>query len=124
LVVFMLVAGVIPGRNILWLPMILLPGLMLAVGLSLALASLGVFLRDLEHLVQHATRILLYTGAVFYPPDKVPHAVWQVIRFNPLIHIVEQARRVSIFSTPPSMLPVAYIWIVGVLALTMGLWVF
>jgi lipopolysaccharide transport system permease protein len=114
-----------PGLHLtnLWLPLVLLPLVILAVGLAWLLAALGVFLRDISQLTGAATMILLYSSAVFYSADMIitkSWLAWSILRFNPLLHIIEDARRVLLWQMPPSPLSLACAWIMAVLTLLLG----
>ena len=111
----------------LWIPVVLLPLVLLAVGLAWLLAALGVFLRDISQITGVGTLILLYCSAVFYSTamveTKSPLA-WSILRFNPLLHIMENARRVMLWQTAPGFLSLAYAWGAGLAACVAGHLVF
>jgi len=109
---------------LLW-PLVLLPLLMLTVGSAFLLAALGVMLRDLGQLMAFLSTVLLYASAVFYPVAKVrPTAFWEVLKFNPLLHIVELAREVLIWRQIPDLRSLAFVYSCGFLALATGWIVF
>jgi lipopolysaccharide transport system permease protein len=85
-----------------WLPVIVGPMLLLGAGLSWLLAGLGVFFRDIAQLTQLLNLLLMYISAVFYPGAAVrAHpAVWAVLRFNPVIHIIDSLRGVLLWHQP------------------------
>lgn len=94
----------------LWFPLIVLPVLVLALGLSYLLAALGVFLRDLAQLTQFLSLALLYASGVFYSVSDVPSGIWMFLRFNPLIHAVEAARGALLWGLPPDGWALAYLY--------------
>lgn len=47
--------------------MILLPYLLMLLGLSLAFAALGVYVRDLGQLIGALVMVVLFTSTVFFP---------------------------------------------------------
>lgn len=85
----------------LWLPIVLLPFLVLVVGLVWLLSALGVFLRDLGQMMGIASSLLLFMAPVFYPLDSVPAAIRPLMYLNPLTFIIEQVRAVVIWGRSP-----------------------
>jgi lipopolysaccharide transport system permease protein len=86
-----------PPLTIFWLPIVLLPHILLILGLSWLFASLGVYLRDISQIVGVGTTILLFLSPIFYPVSALPENFQLFIYLNPLTFIVEQARNVMIW---------------------------
>jgi lipopolysaccharide transport system permease protein len=99
---------------------VLLPLLPIALGIALLLSSLGVFLRDIQHAVGPASMVLMYASAVFYSTNMVPPMIWSWLKYNPLIHIIEQARAVLLWHQTPHWNGIIYSFIVGVLLCAIG----
>jgi lipopolysaccharide transport system permease protein len=87
-----------------FLPLVLLPLVILTLGLSWILASLGVFLRDVGQTIGILTTILTFLSPVFYPVTAVPPRFRPFIMANPLTFVIEQAREVLIWGHFPSWL--------------------
>src|SRR5262245_23949757 len=94
LIGWLLVTHSMPSASILWLPVVLLPVVFLTLGVSWILSSLGVFARDMGHIVALVTQMLFFTTPVFFRPDVLKKPFRTVINLNPLTHVVEDARRV------------------------------
>jgi lipopolysaccharide transport system permease protein len=89
LLVVLLVAGIPIGPSIVLLPVILVAQLAFTIGLALLVATLTVYLRDLEHLIAIGLTALFYLTPVLYPLDAaalVPTAgrYLHYLEFNPL----------------------------------------
>jgi lipopolysaccharide transport system permease protein len=80
------------GWAALSVPIVLLPYLMLTLGLSWFLASLGVFVRDLQQVVPLAITGLMFLSPLFYPVSALPPVLQSLVYLNPLTFIVESAR--------------------------------
>jgi lipopolysaccharide transport system permease protein len=65
------------------------------------LASLGVFLRDLEQITGIITMVMLFFSPIFYPVTALPIELRPWIMANPLTFIIEQAREVLIWGHLP-----------------------
>lgn len=93
------------GHGIAWtvclLPIVLAPFLLLIMGLSWLLASVGVFVRDVGQVVGMAMTVLLFMSPIFYPAAALPEAVRGWLFLNPLTFIIEQSRDVLIWGRTP-----------------------
>jgi lipopolysaccharide transport system permease protein len=90
-----------PPWTIFWLPLVLLPVCLTTLGISWFLASLGVFIRDLNYVVALGTQILFFITPVFYSIQRVPQPYRRFLELNPLSHSVEDARRVMMYGLRP-----------------------
>lgn len=114
------------AQGLLWMPLIVLPHLLLCAGLGLFLAAFGVFFRDVQHVVQFLTQVLLYASAIFFSPSlicQLPGA-WMVLRWNPLLQTVNLARNALLWHTPVSLLALAYTYAAGAAVFAVGFWLF
>ena len=88
--------------TVVFIPLILLPFVILTTGLAWFLASVGVFLRDVGQTIGIITTVLMFLSPVFYPMTAVPERFRTFILANPLTFIIEQSRQVLIWGRPPS----------------------
>jgi lipopolysaccharide transport system permease protein len=84
------------------IPLVLLPLVILTLGLTWVLASLGVFIRDVGQMIAMLTSVLMFLSPVFYPVSAVPEKIRPYILANPLTFIIEQAREVLIWGHIPN----------------------
>ena len=80
------------GWAALSVPILMLPYVMLTLGLAWFLASLGVFVRDLQQVVPLAITALMFLSPLFFPVSAVPPFLRPVIYLNPLTFVLESAR--------------------------------
>jgi len=69
--------------------------LMLAVaitGITLALAALQVFIRDVEHILMPVLMILMYLTPILYPLSLVPESMKPWVAANPFGYLVDRLR--------------------------------
>jgi lipopolysaccharide transport system permease protein len=107
-----------------WLPVILLPLLMLSAGLAWLFAALGVFFRDLAQAMPFVAQIILYSSAVFYPLSRIPPNVWAILRWNPFLQTVVLSREVVLWGLPVNFYHLGYTYAAGFAFLIVGRWVF
>ncbi len=110
--------------GLVWLPVILLPLLMLSAGLSWFFAALGVFFRDLSQAMPFLAQVILYSSAVFYPLSRIPASVWSILKWNPFLQTVVLAREVVLWGLPVNRVHLAYTYVAGFAILVIGRWVF
>jgi lipopolysaccharide transport system permease protein len=104
--------------SILLTPLVVFPFTLLLLGLSWILAAIGVYLRDVSHVMTMLVMILMFLAPIFYPLSMIPEHYQFWLYFNPLTIAVEQARAVIIFGTMPDWLD----WFIYLLiALTVSL---
>jgi lipopolysaccharide transport system permease protein len=99
--VFNVVQNGLPSPTALWLPLVVAPLALLALGLAWLLASLGVYLRDVTQVVPVIASILLFASPVFYPLNALKGTLRSIALMSPLTVPIEQARRVLIDGLPP-----------------------
>lgn len=108
----------------LFMPLILLPLLLLTAGVSWGLAALGVFFRDLGQMIGIVTSVMLFLSPVFFPASSVPEAARWLLDLNPLTYPIEEMRRVLILGQFPEWGQWGmYLAAAAVLACA-GLWIF
>jgi lipopolysaccharide transport system permease protein len=85
------VLGELPATVAL-IPVVALPAVFLCLGLTWLVASLGVFLRDLTHLVPLVLQVLFFATPIIYPAEAVPERFRAAVALNPLAWVVESVR--------------------------------
>lgn len=116
LIAYVMLFGV-PHATVLLLPLVLLPMLLLIIGLGLALASLGVYLRDVSQFIGIVTTVLMFLSPIFYPASSLPEQYRDLLLLNPLTLVIEQARDVLFWGRVPGIGAwVAYLLCSAVLA--------
>lgn len=96
-IIFYLIFFGIPPTTIFLLPLILLPFVLMVLGLSWLLASLGVFLRDVGQMIGMVITVLMFLSPIFYPITALPEKFQSFMYINPLTFVIEQARNVMIW---------------------------
>ena len=96
--------------SVLWLPILMLPLLLLSLGVAWALAAVGVFVRDIAQVIAFFSTALLFASAVMYPPAKIlsalqnqppqVQAALELLLHNPLLQLIDLARRVVLWHQP------------------------
>ncbi|NOZ87313.1 MAG: ABC transporter permease [Deltaproteobacteria bacterium] len=71
------------------------------MGVSLWLACLTVYLRDLEHLTDVLLRAWFYLTPIIYPIDMIPEKHRYLFYFNPMFHILHLFQTSLYYGRPP-----------------------
>ena len=101
-IILLLFSGSHPDAT--WLvgiPMLAIVQLTLLMGVILLIASIDVFFRDLEHLVEVVLNLAFYATPILYPLDRVPEDWKPFLLINPLTSLMEGWRDVLIHNTIP-----------------------
>jgi lipopolysaccharide transport system permease protein len=118
--VMLLVMGSLP---LTWplIAIVLVPLILFILGLSWVLATLGVYLRDLQQTINIVTAVVMFMSPVFYPASAVPQEFRWAIEWNPMTFFVEEARKVLIFGALPDFAGLAWMTIAGFAVAWLGL---
>ena len=82
-------------------PLVLIPLILFSCGVAWFVASLGVFVRDLAHVVGIILMVLYFITPIFYSVEMVPELIRPILLLNPLTFIVHSARQVLMFDQWP-----------------------
>ena len=99
----------LPHWTVLLGPLVMAPFVLLVMGLSWALASLGVFLRDVGQFIGIAVQVLMFLTPVFYPVSALPDPFKSILLMNPLTPPIEMMRDVMYWGRLPSF----QLWLLG-----------
>ena len=83
-------------------PLALVPAALLGLAACATLSALGVFVRDLRHVISGpVARALFFLTPLVYPLERVPHPWGRLIALNPLTCVVEFGRATLIDGRNP-----------------------
>jgi lipopolysaccharide transport system permease protein len=103
LVPLMLYYGLVPGWQILALPLLVLLAALTALGVGLWLAAINVRFRDVNHAMPFITQLWLFSTPVAYPITVVPDVLRPLYELNPMVAVVEGFRWALTGSTELSL---------------------
>lgn len=106
--------------SVVLLPLVLAPLVPFTLGVTWLLAGLGVYLRDLRQFVGILVTALNFASPVFYPLSLVPEDVRTVLRLNPLVGIMENARAVAVYGDAPDWGEMGIITVVSLVVAAAG----
>ena len=104
-----------------WLPLILAPLILAALGLAWLFAAIGVFLRDINQVIGFFSMALLYSSATFYSPTVLPPTAWMILRFNPILLAIDLSRDAVMWHQPLNMHHLSYLIAISLIICVGGL---
>lgn len=87
--------------NIIYLPLLLSIQILLTIGLSLIIAILNVFYRDIQHMTTIAVMMLFFITPVFYNKAKISAHYQMIFKFNPIAALIQNYRSILFYGLPP-----------------------
>ena len=105
--VLMLVYGVAPTWNIVFLPLLVLLALVTALGVSLWLSALNVLYRDVQYIIPFLIQLWMFISPVVYPASRIdtyPGWVQVIYNLNPMTAVIGGFRWALLGQQSPNQL--------------------
>jgi lipopolysaccharide transport system permease protein len=110
--------------TILWLPVLILPQLLVTFGAAWLVASLGVFLRDIVQGIALLLMVWMYLTPIIYPETIVPQHLRPYINANPFTYLIRSYRNIMLDGRAPDWRGLAYFTGFGLIVFIFGYWWF
>lgn len=101
LVIYVFALG-LPPLTALYLPLVLLPLILLVMGVCWLIASLSAYMRDITQIVRFVVTGLLFLSPIFFPLQSMPADLQAILSFNPLAIEIEMLRGIMIGGVAPA----------------------
>jgi lipopolysaccharide transport system permease protein len=102
------------GWTVIYFPLVLIPQVLFTAGLCWFLAALGVFLRDTGQVMPFLLTIWFFGTPIVYYADALPQRWLWLFKLNPMYPIVNAYRHIFLDQTPPRLVAIAALWVLGV----------
>lgn len=95
---FMLLLGLLlfygrmPTLNVLWLPLLLLPGLATSLGAGIWLTALNVQYRDIRYVIPFLVQAWMFASPIVYPGSLLSEPWRTLYGINPMVGVIEGFR--------------------------------
>lgn len=110
--------------EIIYIPIILFPYVLMVFGASMFLASIGVYLRDVAQIIGMVVMATLFMSAIFYPLESVPEKYHLWFYLNPVAFTVDQFRGAFVLGHSPKWEWLAFYYPFSILISWLGLFWF
>ena len=117
---FMLVLSGSLHWTVILFPVIVLPLLLLTIGISWVLSSLGTYIRDIGQGIGIVIMAMMFMSPIFYPATAFPESYRIFFYFNPLTFIIEQSREVLLWGHMPNWEGLGIYFIVSLFVAWLG----
>lgn len=108
----------------LWLPVLLIPQLLLTLGGAWLVASLGVFVRDTSQVLGLLLMAWMYLTPIIYPEHVVPVRFRPALELNPFTPLMRSYRRALLEGLPPDWTGLVYTTVFALAVFLLGYWWF
>ena len=114
-----------PAPTSVWVPLLMLVQLAFTLGVTLLLAALVVYFRDIRQVLPMILQFGLFATPVGYGLEEMPRAWWPVYSLlNPLVPVIDGYRQTILLGEPPKLDLLALGSITSVTLLVVGYTVF
>ena len=110
--------------TVLWLPVLLIPQVILTLGAAWLVSSLGVFIRDLAQGITLVLTAWMYLTPIIYPESIVPERYRWLVNLNPFTPLVRSYRLIMLEGRPPDWIGLGYFSLFAVVVFCFGYWWF
>lgn len=93
----------LPSIYIVFVPLLMIPFILMCNGLAWILSSIGVYIRDVSQLVTLVVSALMFMTPIFYPITALPEQYQFYLHLSPITTVVELFRSLAIYGEMPSI---------------------
>lgn len=105
-------------------PVLVLFQILFMCGIAWVLSLITIVVRDIQHVLQYVTTVLLIVTPIGYTVDMVPATLAPIVKLNPLAHYVLAYQSLIVFDRWPG---ISHLIVIAALSLTTfagGYWIF
>jgi len=96
-----------------YLPIIWMPAILVCMAIGWLGAAIGVYLKDIEQLINIMISILMFTSAVFFPISYIPSTIRVIVACNPIAWTIDQTRNIILEGKTPNTIGLLIWLLVG-----------
>ena len=95
-----------------------------ATGVGYILATIYVFFADIKHLYSIFMTIIMYMSAIFYPAERLPGFMQEILSFNPVYLAIDIARYSVVYNLYPYYTEWIKLVVYAIAAFVIGVFVY
>lgn len=108
------------GWALLFLPILFCIELTMTVGLSLLVATVNVFYRDLQQIIGYIIMALFFLTPIFYDRAAVPPQFQFLVTFSPFAALIAPFQDVFYYGRPPDWRDIVFAGVFGIIVLVLS----
>jgi ABC-type polysaccharide/polyol phosphate export systems, permease component len=113
-------SGIGISKEILTLPILFVIEFLFALGISLIIAGLTVYFRDLEHILGIVIQMWFYFTPILYSEDMIPKQILNIFKLNPMTNIILAYRDVLYYKKFPDIGSTGIAVVIGIATTIIG----
>lgn len=106
--------------SVFWLPVLIVPQVLLTLGLSYLLAATGAFLRDLSQIIGFVLTLWFFITPICYPDTSLPPQLLPILGKNPVYALVRAYRAVLLEGHAPEWAALWKLWLLSIVVFFIG----
>jgi lipopolysaccharide transport system permease protein len=123
-IIFMVIFRVLPAMTVAYFPILFILEFFIILGLSMALAALNVYFRDVQFIWKLVVQVGFFATPVIYPITIFPEKVRWIVMLNPIALVITMMRDCTLYGISPEPANLAYVAIITLVVLVLGYAVF
>jgi lipopolysaccharide transport system permease protein len=108
------------SASLFWLPLLVIPQILLTAGICWFLAALGVFVRDLAHINGFLLTLWFFLTPICYPETSLPAGALRILSKNPMFVLVRGYRAALLEGRAPDFGPLWKLWLISAVIFILG----
>lgn len=113
-----------PSKFLLFIPVIVILQLMFQAGLAWLLSLVTLVVRDIQHILQYITMILLVVTPIGYTPGMIPSRLKLLMYINPMYYYVSAYQNIIVYGQLPDTLTMCVCVGLALVSFCGGYWIF
>lgn len=122
---FLIVSGIGFSAQLVLLPVVILGQYLFVLGMSLFVAAVTVYFRDLEYVIQVVLMAWIWASPIMYTIDGIDQPfILAVLNVNPFTYIISAYQQILYYHTWPETIYLVLPLVVGLIVLVVGYLIF
>lgn len=111
-------------KILLYLPLIIIIQYIMTLGISLILAAVDVYFRDMEYITGVVTMIWIWVTPIMYALENVPGNLAVILSLNPMTHVIRTYQNILYYKVAPTGKALLILAVFAIIMLVIGEYVF
>lgn len=121
LLTFVVLYGIPPHADWLWLAVLFILQLMFIIGCGLLAALIVPFVRDMAFVIPTLMQFMMFCSGIFFDPKTIAPQLQELFFLNPMASLLQAYRDVLLHSMTPNMNSLIYVGVVSVCLIVIAL---